>query len=336
VKKSPVTFTTDPTAEGGVRNSLQLYVDRVLWKERSALYGSGPKDRIFTTELDDDHKMIVRLGDGINGSLAPSGRANIVATYRQFLGREGNVDAGQIETALDKPTGLREVINPLPATGGVDAETIEAARTNAPTTVRTFDRAISVSDFGHLAQEFVGVAKAHADWAWDGEERVVFVTVGGDAGAPLGTKLADVQTYLDFRRDPNRSVRVGEYRSIPFVLTIEIEVESNRFNEDVEAEARAAVEDYFSYEARSFGQAVHLSDLYAVAHEVEPVVSARIVRLRYERFVDRITHGVFDEVAVHAPIFGARHSGGVLRPAGLATLDSPGDLVINASGGLER
>lgn len=336
VKKSPVTYTTDPSGDGGVRSSLRLYIDRVEWTETSGLFGTSPKDRVFTTELDDEQRMIVRLGDGITGSLAASGRANVVATYRQSLGREGNVDAGQVQTALDKPTGLNEVINPLPATGGVDAETVDAARGNAPNTVRTFDRAISIADFGHMAEEFVGVSKALADWAWDGEERVVFVTVGGDHGEALGSKLGDVQTYIDLRRDPNRSVRIGEYREVPFVVHVEIHVQKEHNNEDVATAARSAIEGYFAYGNRDFGQAVHLSDLYAVVHGVGPVASARVTRLRYKRHVDRVAHGVSAVVAVHAPIFGARHAVGSLLPAELATLAGPADLVITATGGLEE
>ena len=335
VKKHPVTFTSDPTATGGTRNSLKIAVNRVRWAERSGLYGATPADRMFTTEVDNDQKMTVRFGDGRTGAALATGRSNVVATYRHGIGDGGNVASGQITTALDKPTGLKEVTNPLPATGGVDPETIDAARLNAPNTVRTFDRAISVSDFAHLSREFVGVAKAHADWAWDGEERVIYVTVGGEKGAALGSKLTDLRTYLDLRRDPNRSVRLGEYRPVPFLVTIDITAHQDYYNEDVAAGVRAEIESYFAYDQRRFGQAVHLSDIYAVAHAVDAVVSARITLLQYKRFLDRLTHGGgFAPVQVHAPIFGARHVAGTLRPAELATLVGPPDLIVNVTGGL--
>lgn len=335
LKKDPVTFTSDPRAMAGARSSVVVDVDRVRWTERSGLYGAGSHDRVFTTEIDDDGKLTVRFGDGRTGARLPTGRGNVIATYRTGIGLVGNVDAGQITTALDKPTGLAEVVNPVPASGGADPETVEEARTNAPNTVRTFDRAISVTDFADLAREYIGVAKAHAGWVWDGEERVVYVTVAGDGGASLGLKLADLRTYLDLRRDPNRAVRIGEYRSVPFLMEVEVQAAPDHYREDVAASVRAEIDRYFAFDARDFGQAVHLSDLYAVVHAVEPVVSATITRLTYERLIDRITHGVgFAPVAVHAPIFGARHISGTTLPAELAVLDGSTDLTVTVTGGL--
>ncbi len=84
--KSPVTHTSDPTAVGGARNSTEVIVDRVRWAERTGLFGAGASDRIYTTWIDDEQKMHVRFGDGRFGARLPTGRANIVATYRQGLG----------------------------------------------------------------------------------------------------------------------------------------------------------------------------------------------------------------------------------------------------------
>jgi hypothetical protein len=336
LKKGPVTHTLDPLAPGGARNSLAVYVDRVRWTERAALYGAGPKDRIYTTRVGDEQELRVRFGDGRTGSRLPSGRGNVVATYRRGIGTEGNLDVGQLATALDRPRGLDTVTNPLPATGGVDPESIDAARENAPNTVRTFDRAVSVRDFADLAREFTGVEKAHASWVWDGEERVVHVTIGGEDGAPLGPLLADVRTYLDARRDPNRAVRIGEFAPVPFALTVQVQAAADRFNEDVVAAVRAAVEGYFAYDRRAFGQAVHVSDVYAAVQAVPGVVSALVTRLTYLDPADAAAHGVGSApVLVHAPVFGARHQRGAMLPAELATLVTASDLEIVVTGGLE-
>ncbi len=41
--------------------------------------------------------------------------------------------AGTLTSAIDRPPGLRDVVNPLAATGGADPEAVEAPRENAPT-----------------------------------------------------------------------------------------------------------------------------------------------------------------------------------------------------------
>ena len=53
--------------------------------------------------------------------------------------------------------------------------------TNAPLTVLTLDRVVSLRDYEDFARAFAGIAKALATWSWDGERRGVFVTVAGPA-----------------------------------------------------------------------------------------------------------------------------------------------------------
>ncbi|WP_448612087.1 putative baseplate assembly protein [Geodermatophilus sp. URMC 60] len=362
--KHPVTHVSDALAPGGARNTLEILVDGVRWLERPGLHGAGPHDQVYVTEIADDASMTVGFGDGRTGARLPTGRANVVATYRQGLGREGNVRAGQITTALHRPAGLAGVVNPLAADGGVDPQTTDEARLNAPDAVRTFDRAISLCDFADLAREFAGVAKALATWVWDGEERVAHVTVGGEDGAPLGS-LSEVRAYLDLRRDPNRALRLGEYRPVPFVVAVTIEAEPDHRNDDVTASVAEAITAYFDYDARTFAQAVHSSDIYAVIHEATGVVSAVITELRYKDAADAASHppppapvlhrpplaggattvtiptvlfprpSLVPAPLVHAPILPARHDPetAAIVPAELAVLD-PADLTVDTSGGL--
>jgi Baseplate J-like protein len=350
--KSPVTHVADPTAPGGAGNSLEVFVDGVRWWEVPSLYGHAPGEFLYVTAIDDNATMTIRFGDGQTGARLPTGRANVVASYRQGLGVDGNLDAGQVATALDRPVGLMELRNPLASSGGVDPETTDGARENAPNTVRTFDRAVSLRDFADLAREFTGVAKSLATWVWDGEERVVHVTVGGEGGAPLASILTDLRAYLDLRRDPNRTLRLGEFRPVPFVVGLAVEAEAERFNDDVTVAVTEAVQRYFTYDDRAFGQAVHLSDLYQVVHTVDGVVSALATELDYKTAGDRATHPSPlapgrrpaggrrprpPAVLLHAPIAGARHepATGAILPAELAVLEA-GDLTVTTSGGLVR
>ena len=80
-----------------------LFVNGAHWTEVPTLYGAGPTEEVFTTRLADDGTLTVQLGDGVTGARAPTGRQNIVATYRQGIGLAGRVGAGTLTNAARPP-----------------------------------------------------------------------------------------------------------------------------------------------------------------------------------------------------------------------------------------
>jgi predicted phage baseplate assembly protein len=286
------------------------------------MYGSGPHARVYTTETDAEGTLSVRFGDGETAARLPAGRKNVTATYRQGIGKAGNVPAGSLKTLLDRPRGLRSAHNPADASGGVEPESREETRSGAPDSVRTFDRVVSLRDFADAARDFVGVAKARAECTWDGETRLVLLTAAGDDGAPVeGTLKSDLQSYLDARRDPNRLLRIQKHEPVEIVFQAEIEVDETRVPEDVITAARQALLDHFAFENVELGRAVHLSDLYELLQNVEGVTSLRITRMQFK--YDSEDHPGGDE-AVLPHLW--------LRPRELATIETPeSDVLISSS-----
>src|SRR5207247_2338447 len=144
--QSPLTYTRS-TAPGGAESSLQVRMNDLLWHEVGTLFERGPRERIFTTEMADDGAVTVRLGDGIHGARLPSGSENIKAIYRKGIGTDGNVKAAQLNLLMSRPLGVKAVTNPLAAEGGDEPESFANARQNAPLTVLTFDRVVSLQDY---------------------------------------------------------------------------------------------------------------------------------------------------------------------------------------------
>ncbi len=283
LRKSPVTFTPDPSSPHGATSTLEVRADGVLWKEVRRLYGSGSGDRVYTTETDAEGVKTVRFGDGERGARPPAGRKNITATYRQGIGKTGNVPANTLKTLLDRPKGLREVRNPADATGGVEPEGREETRSGTPNSVRTFDRVVSLRDFEDAARDFVGVAKARAGCTWDGETRLVVLTAAGDDGAAVEGKLkSDLRAYLDARRDPNRLLRIQKHVPVAILSEVELNVDEAYEPSDVRAAVEKVLLEHFAFKNRGLGQAVHLSDLYGIIQDVDGVDSLRITRLQFK------------------------------------------------------
>ena len=89
------------------------------------------------------------------------------------------VQAGQLSLLMKRPLGVLAVTNPQDAQGGEDRESLDNGRANAPLTILTLDRIVSLEDYQNFAQAFAGIAKALATWTWNGQVRGVFVTVAG-------------------------------------------------------------------------------------------------------------------------------------------------------------
>jgi predicted phage baseplate assembly protein len=321
LEKSPVTFVPKAGAPGGAGSTLELRLNGVRWDETRTLFGHDGDDPVYTLSLDEEGAVTVRFGDGVTGARLPTGRNNVTASYRQGIGPDGNVGARTLTTLLDRPTGLKSVLNPDEAAGGSAAESLEQARTNAPNTVRTFGRIVSLRDFEDAARENASVAKARATWVWDGEEQVVQLTVAGDDGARLeGIALENLVDDLDSRRDPHRQMVVLPHTEVPVQVTALIQASPQLTKEAVQAAAREALLGYFAFEDREFGQPVHLSDVYAVLQGVEGVVAVTMQRLQFRDDADRISHSASTE-PVQEHLW--------LQLSELAVIDPESDAVVN-------
>jgi hypothetical protein len=304
-KKNPVTFVHKAGAPNGAADTLRLLISGAYWKEVGELYGNSSTDQVFTTSFD-SQGMIIQLGDGQTGAQAPTGRANILATYRQGIGTVGNVAANSLKTLLDKPVGLKSAFNPGAANGGADPESLDQARTNAPNTVRTFGRIVSLQDFEDQARQFAGIAKASAVSQWSGEEQVAYLTVAGVFGAAVVDPVfSDLVADLNSRRDPNRSMRVRSFRKINIQVAAQIDVSPNRVPDDVQAAASVALVNYLSFDNLQFGQPIHLSSIYAVLQGVDGVLGADVLLLQFKSSADAAAHGatsnpVQDTLAIYA------------------------------------
>ena len=283
LSKYPVTFFHQEGAHHGAANTLQVWVDGLRWHEVNSFYGQGKGDRVFKTDIDSNNKMTILFGNGINGSLLTSGSGNVTATYRQGLGREGNVGVGSLKTLLDRPLGLKSVINPAQASGGADPEAMDTARKNAPNTVRTFDRIVSLRDFEDAAREFAGIAKARSNWEWDGEEQVVKLVVACNDDADLSDEVRkQLIGYLNFRRDTNHRLRVQDRIKMPVLINVGIDVDPDHIKERVLSEVVDALKSYFSFDNRDLGSPVHLSEVYSVIQSVDGVVAGLIHQLQFK------------------------------------------------------
>lgn len=281
LRKAPLTHapSDDP---GGSATSLDVRVNDIRWHEVPTLFGHGPRDRVYTTASDDSGTVTITFGDGVTGARLPTGYDNVIAHYRTGIGRAGDARAEQIALPVARPLGLKSAMNPLPSSGGQDAQTGADARGNAPRSVLTLGRVVSLQDYADYAADYAGIAKATVSWTWDTRRRGVHVTIASADGQPVDSDsdlLDDVRRALLVVSDPRVALEVKDFRPRPFTVGAHL-----RVNPDHDAErVREAVIDVlvrrYAFDRRSFGEGVSRSELAQAMHAVEGVEGVHIDRL---------------------------------------------------------
>ncbi len=281
LKQKPLTFVSAPVP-GGAASTLEVRVKGVRWHEVPSFYGGAPGDRAFVTRRAEDGSLSVQFGDGATGARLPTGANNVTATYRTGLGLAGNVGAGSITTLLSRPLGAKAVINPIPATGAGDPELLADARQNAPLTVLTLDRIVSVQDFEDFARAFAGIGKAQATLLWNGERQVIYLTIAGADGRridPASVLFMNLLAGIDAARHADQPVRVAPHTALTFTLGARVAIDPDRIQADVFATVKSALTGTFAFANRAFGQGVTASEILAVMQNVPGVVAVDLETL---------------------------------------------------------
>lgn len=280
-RKAPVTYVAAPTPTG-TEGTMEVRVDGVLWEEVPALYGLDPAAEAYTVRLQEDGRARVVFGDGEMGARLPTGAENVQATYRFGIGTPGMVGASTISLMQTRPLGIREVTNPIEASGAEDPEDRDGARANAPRTVLTMDRIVSLRDYEDFAAGFAGVGKAQSVAIPRGEHALIHLTIADVYGeevpedAPLRKTLRDAVMAL---RDPGPPFQLESFDRLYFNVKATLRTDPRHVEAEVLAAAAAAVLDAFSFARRGFGQPVTAAEVVTVLQGTTGVIAVDLDEL---------------------------------------------------------
>lgn len=270
----------------------------LAWQPRLDLLESGPEDRHFVAEIDDEGSAWLRFGEGELGC-HPAACATMRVRYRVGSGPSGNVGRDTITRVL--LTNLLDgvelgVRNPLPARGGLAPESIEHARENMAVPLQhAIQRAITAQDYETIAErEVPGLQSASADLLWNGSwyEAHVALDPAGREGVDEVLRCR-VTRALERVRRIGHDLHVGPARVVPLRLALHVCVEPRVLRARVRTSVIAALGrnrlpdgslGYFHPDRLTFGEDVELGRIVARVAAIEGVVAVRVKR--FERLFE--------------------------------------------------
>ncbi|MBV9931293.1 MAG: putative baseplate assembly protein [Alphaproteobacteria bacterium] len=142
----PATLIVEVEEEEGLR----------AWRQVGDVAAAARGERVYSL---DSEAGTIAFGDGVRGAVPQPGRAIQVAYMRAGGGVAGNLAPGAIR-AVEAPAGAPKlkVLQPLPTTGGVDAEALADAEARIPAAIRNGSRAVTRGDVRELALRTPGLA----------------------------------------------------------------------------------------------------------------------------------------------------------------------------------
>jgi hypothetical protein len=276
-----------------ISGSISLLVGSINYSEVQYLIDFNGYDPVFSTYTNASGTTFIVFGDNISGRVPPN-NAEIYATYRVGGGAEGNVATNTIRFVLTNAASGLSVLNKFvsgsddgSASGGADPESTDSIRINAPLSVRSLNRAVSLSDYSSLVVQVSGVAKAIAI-ADVYSSVTVFFAPYGDKGIQIdgvtpstvfNTLKATVQEYLVDKIPANTTVTFQPPSYVPVLIDAAVTCLPQYKQSLVEADVNSIISELLAFDNVAFADRITLQDVLAAISSVQGVAYAQITRL---------------------------------------------------------
>ncbi len=267
------------------------------WQPQYDLLESGPDDRHFVVEIDDDGAAHLRFGDGVLGQ-PPQAGDFFRAASRIGNGPVGNVGRDSIVWLALKSGVLSADLrprNPLPASGGTAPESVAEVKLYAPGAFRANPlRAIVADDYAMFAARAPELQGATCALEWSGSWYAAQVVADPLDRESLPTALASrVAAQLERYRRIGHDVAVSGACYVPLLVELFVCVLPEFVVAHVEVELRDrfgaglrrdGTPGFFHPDRLRLGAPVYASALLAEAQAITGVAHVELTTLaRAER-----------------------------------------------------
>lgn len=266
-----------PVDQSTVRVFGQYPSGPIEWLVSDSLLDAASTDRVFMLSTDAEGTVTVIFGDGVNGAIPDAG-IDILCAYRVGGGVRGNLGTNALVDVAAPLPGI-SVQSSTVMTGGLDAESTDSIRRNAPAAFSTQDRAVTAADYAATAASVPGVDKANA-LAQAVSVMTVFILGAGNSQPPQDLIEATTQ-YVQARAMAGTTVLVQSGTLVPInfgssTSPVLLGVEPQYRRTDVQLAVTQALQNFLSADVTTFQQRVTIAQAYAAVHDIPGVLYVQI------------------------------------------------------------
>ena len=286
-----------------VTNSIEIFVQNgdgasyEPWRQITHLTDATATDPVYSVFVDADNYVYITFGDGVSGAIPATG-ADIRAQYYIGGGQVGNITPGIINTIGYTPAGYDltelEVTNTTTAYGGADPESNASIRANAPSSLTTLRRAVTLEDYGNLALNVSNVGKANATAATrtsvtlyvapqqsaNSTDLYPGYTGDPDAGGTLSVDWLAMQTavsgYVGSKAQIGVSLTVSPPTYVPVSLGLRFTKLAQYTNEQVKNNLMLELVNKFSYNYMRFEDVITPEEIEYQLRQVDGVYNINV------------------------------------------------------------
>ncbi len=277
--------------EGVADGSVACIIQSIQWEPEDAFTFSVGSSRHFIAGINENQRMSIRFGDGVNGLIPPAG-AQIILNYGITQGALGNVGSNtitEIVSIITLPPGVvLSGANALGASGGSDLEDIPRIRKNIALNNRANDRAVGPGDYAAIAELAPGVEKAGEIYNFGKIVEVYISPIGG--GLASTQLLNDTDYYLRSRKMITTDVFLFAAGEVGIIIVASVNVLPNYERSVVGPAVKAALSAFGSTANQKIGGGMQLSDIYQTIENTPGVDNSNITVFTTKPYARPISH----------------------------------------------
>lgn len=270
-----VSHIPSTAAEAGVVPDMVITIEGERWEYADFIDPAAEGTKSWSTTLSDNGTLRIHFRRRL-----VTGQNNIVVTrHRVGAGAAGSgIPPHSFEKPMKKHRYVAEILQPFATAGGADREPVSKLRQSTPQRLSANGRAVSLSDFEHLATRNAAILRAHAELIpTSGSQKIVALTVALAAGGSVKGMEGDLAPAITARALPGVGVSFTDYEHLALEMAVTARSDLSVHNRtDIKAAAETRLKDVFSLENRNFGQTAYVSEILAALETVPGIENATV------------------------------------------------------------